>query len=223
MALSRSPTPNRSPWGALCNSLSSICRRVHNGSQTPHRFAPPAFPPIPLLQQLAPCRGGLCIQGPGPAHGEQCHCAVYGCQNPTVRGPCWGGSRGSFVRNALSVIYSPPLPGDSCEDSLQVRDEGKLQDVPVCVRQMCHIWMLCELGYICPSRICSPILLSRTWWRSLQEERSLLCTDDQQWSKPYPILSGQGSQGKERQWSPRTGLLRFLLIPLFPSPGSEVR
>lgn len=84
-ALSRNLTLNRSPWAAFSNSL-SVCRRVHNRSQTPHRSAPPAFPPIPLLQQLAPCCGGLCIQGSGPAHGEQCHCAVYGCQNPTVRG-----------------------------------------------------------------------------------------------------------------------------------------
>lgn len=63
------------------------------------------------------------------------------------------------------MIYSQPpsFPGGSCEDSLQVRAQGKLQDVPVYVRQMCHICMLCKLGYVVHSRVCSPIMLSQTW------------------------------------------------------------
>lgn len=62
------------------------CRWVHDGPQTPHRPAPPALPALPLLQQPAPRRGGLRLQGPGPAHGEQRHRPVHGRQDPAVRG-----------------------------------------------------------------------------------------------------------------------------------------
>lgn len=121
MALSRGPPLTRSPWGASSITLSSIYRWVHNWPQTPHRFAPPALPPVPLLQQPASRRGGLRVQGPRPPHGEQCHCTVHGCQDPAVRGPYRGENRGErFVRNELFTysLFTLPIcksrPGGGC-------------------------------------------------------------------------------------------------------------
>lgn len=79
--------PCHSTKGCLTHSPFPFLRRwVHDGPQTPHRPAPPALPALPLLQQPAPCRGGLRLQGPGPAHGEQRHRPVHGRQDPAVRG-----------------------------------------------------------------------------------------------------------------------------------------
>lgn len=61
---------------------------------------------------------------------------------PNGEGAILGGSRGSSVRSELSVIYSRPFPGDSCEDVLQVRAQGKLQDVCAsgrCVTSGCSV------------------------------------------------------------------------------------
>lgn len=79
--------PCHSTKGCLTHSPFPFLRRwVHDGPQTPHRPAPPALPALPLLQQPAPRRGGLRLQGPGPAHGEQRHRPVHGRQDPAVRG-----------------------------------------------------------------------------------------------------------------------------------------
>ncbi|XP_074839992.1 2-amino-3-ketobutyrate coenzyme A ligase, mitochondrial isoform X2 [Carettochelys insculpta] len=59
-------------------------RWLHNWPQGPHRPVAPALPPIPLLQQPASCCRRLCLQGPGPAPGEQRHCTVHGGQDQAV-------------------------------------------------------------------------------------------------------------------------------------------
>lgn len=62
-----------------------VLRGIHNRARAPGVPATAALPALPLLQQPATCCRWLCLQGPGPAHGEQRHCPVYGSQDPAVR------------------------------------------------------------------------------------------------------------------------------------------
>lgn len=77
------------------SSSALILRGLHNGARAPGVLAAAARPALPLLQQPAPCCRWLCLQGPGPAHGEQCHCPVHGSQDPAVRSPAGVGQAGA--------------------------------------------------------------------------------------------------------------------------------
>ena len=81
-------------WGKLwLLVLTLVLRGLHDRAWGPGVPATAAGPALPLLQQSATCFCRLCLQGPGPAHGEQCHRPVYGGQDPAVRcGPGQGGA-----------------------------------------------------------------------------------------------------------------------------------
>lgn len=234
LALSRGPALTRSPWRALSITLSSICRWVHNWPQTPHRFAPPALPPVPLLQQPASRRGGLRVQGPRPPHGEQCHCTVHGCQDPAVRGPYWGENRG---RGSLGMSYphvficapsplSPVIAVKAICKSWLGGAPGKSAGC-ACV---CQTDVRADGSHLDALRAGTRLPLKQlqshgagNGRRSLQKERSLPCTGGASGPELHPALGGQGARGQARQQSPRTGVTRFYSSSVFSSPGSEAR
>ena len=71
-----------------------VLRGLHYRAWVPGVPATAACPALPLLQQSATCCRRLCLQGPGPAHGEQRCRPVYGGQDPAVRSRAGWGQRG---------------------------------------------------------------------------------------------------------------------------------
>ena len=98
------------PWGKLwLLVLTLVLRGLHDWAWGPGIPATAACPALPLLQQPAPCCCRLCLQGPGPAHGEQRHRPVYGGQDSAVRS--WAGwgqqGQGSWWGPALCACTGP--------------------------------------------------------------------------------------------------------------------
>lgn len=92
----------RAAWTVLSGGTSGRLLAPDCPRWAPGVPAATACPALPLLQQPATCRRWLCLQGPGPTHGEQCHCPVYGSRDPAVTGgERWG-------RGAPMCLLSPP-------------------------------------------------------------------------------------------------------------------
>lgn len=94
--------------------------------------------------------------------------------------------------------------------------QGKPQDVPLCVRQMCgqmcHSWMLCELGHICLSSSCSPPRVEQEMAKGHSKKRD-----------PFPAQEMHGLPEENKAAVPKDRSDEVLLILLFSPPGSEAR
>lgn len=119
-----SPNPHTGPWrpvregweGRPGAAEKRVAWTVLSGGASGRLLAPdcplpwaagvPATTVCPALPlQPATCCRWLCLQDPGPAHVEQCHCPVYGSRDPAVQ--CLAGGEG-WGRRAPMCLPSPP-------------------------------------------------------------------------------------------------------------------
>lgn len=205
LALSRGPPLNRSPWGYLVHfsvlhlqvgtQLAPNPSLICSASVPARTSSPTACPPPWWAVRPRPWTSSWRAM---PLHSPW-------LQRPNGEWAILGREQSSLGMSCPYVFIRPP--GDICEGNLQGGAPGTLQDVLLCVRQMCgqmcHSWMLCELGHICPSSSCNSLELSRTQ-EEVTPNREIpslhrRCTVEQNHTQPSVARAPREKQGGSAQ------------------------